>query len=115
MAKLKKAPGRLIGRWKAEAIAAHQGASNEELARIVNETAKGQGYDYTIAPEQVRTTTKKKRKRRGAKPAAGTNSAPARETPAPVKIGLEDVRTLKGLVDRLGADKVRELAGLLSG
>ena len=43
MAKLKKAPGRLIGRWKAEAIAANNGASDEDLAKIINETAKGQG------------------------------------------------------------------------
>jgi hypothetical protein len=114
MAKLKKTPGRLIGRWKAEAIASHQGAPDEDLAKIVNETAKAQGYDYTITPEKVRTTTRKKRKRQAARPAVvGTNSAPAPE--APVKIGLEDVRALKGLVDRLGADKVRELADLLSG
>ena len=43
------------------------------------------------------------------------NSAPAPEAPAPVKISVEDVRALKGLVDRIGADRVQELAGLLSG
>ncbi len=54
MAKLKKAPGRLIGRWKHEAIAANGGASDEDLAKIINETARRQGYDYTITPEKVR-------------------------------------------------------------
>jgi hypothetical protein len=44
MAKLKKAPGRLIGRWKEEAVAANPGASDEDLARAINETAREQGY-----------------------------------------------------------------------
>jgi hypothetical protein len=117
MAKLKKAPGRLIGRWKAEAIAANGRASDEDLAKIVNEMALKQGYDYTIAPDKVRTKAKKsKTKRTAAKPAltTGTNSAPAPKAAAPVKIGLEDIRALKGLVDRIGADKVEELAGMLS-
>jgi hypothetical protein len=119
MAKLKKAPGRLIGRWKAEAIAANKGASDEELARIINEAAKGLGYDYTIAPEKVRAKTKKsKAKKTAAKPthasADSTNSAPAPKAAAPVKISLEDIRALKGLVDRIGTDKLQELAGMLS-
>src|SRR5262245_39835392 len=59
MAKLKKAPGRLIGRWKQEAIAANKEASDEDLAQIINEAAKKQGYDYTITPEKVRTRAKK--------------------------------------------------------
>jgi hypothetical protein len=54
MAKRKKAPGRLIGRWKQEALAAHNGASDEELARVINDRAREEGYDYTITPEKVR-------------------------------------------------------------
>ena len=46
MAELKKAPGRLIGRWKEEAIAANPGASDEDLAQIINEMARKQGYDH---------------------------------------------------------------------
>jgi hypothetical protein len=118
MAKLKKAPGRLIGRWKAEAIAAHRGASDADLAKIINETARKQGYAYTITPEKVRTKTKKKRKKRAAKPApalaAGTSLAPAPGSPATGGISLEEVRAVTGLVDRIGADKVQELAGMLS-
>jgi hypothetical protein len=45
MAKLKKAPGRIIGRWKEEAIAANAGASDEDLAKIINDMARKQGYD----------------------------------------------------------------------
>jgi hypothetical protein len=114
MAKLKKAPGRLIGRWKAEAIDAHRSASDTDLARIINETARKQGYAYTITPEKVRTKSKKKRKKRAARsaPAVGTNPAPAPK-PAAV-ISLDDVRAAKGLVERIGAAKVQELAGMLS-
>jgi hypothetical protein len=119
MAKLKKAPGRLIGRWKQEAIAANGGASDEDLARIINETARKQGYDYTITPEKVRT--KKMRKgRKHARRAAPAATAAAPATSAPAKpaardgISLEDIRAVKGLVDRIGADKVQELAGMLS-
>jgi hypothetical protein len=121
MAKLKKAPGRLIGRWKQEAIAANGGASDEDLARIINETARKQGYDYTITPEKVRTRTKKPRRRKAAHRAAPAAVAAARTTPAPAPkssstggISLEDIRAVKGLVDRIGADKVQELAGMLS-
>jgi hypothetical protein len=119
MAKLKKAPGRLIGRWKQEAIAANKDASDEDLATIINEAAKEQGYDYTITPEKVRTKAKKPKRRKAARSAAPasaarSNSAPAAK-PAPAGgISLEDVRAVKGLVDRIGADKVRELAAMLS-
>jgi hypothetical protein len=118
MAKLKEAPGRLIGRWKAEAIASNRGASDQDLARIINNTARKQGYAYTITPEKVRAKSKKKRKKRAAKPvpaaAALTNTAPAPRAAAMGAISLEDVRAVKGLVERIGAAKVQELAGLLS-
>jgi hypothetical protein len=119
MAKLKKAPGRVIGRWKQEAIAANRGASDEDLAKIINDMARLQGYDYTITPEKVRTTTKKSK---GKKPAQATASA-ARGTPAsaPVPratstggISLEDIQAVKGLVDRIGADTVQQLAKMLA-
>src|SRR5262249_48761686 len=118
MAKLKKAPGRIIGRWKQEAIAANQGASDEDLARIVNDMARKQGYDYTITPEKVRSKKNKPRRRKAARrvvPAAAShapsNSAPAKAAargginPAGLPAGKEGV-------DRIGADKVQELAGM---
>jgi hypothetical protein len=79
MAKLKKAPGRLIGRWKEEAVAAHPGASDEDLAKLINETAREQGYDYTITPDKVRAGKMKRKARKPAPaPAARANSAPAK-------------------------------------
>jgi hypothetical protein len=122
MAKLKKAPGRFIGRWKQEATAANPGASDEELARVINDTALKQGFAYKITPEKVRAKTKKKkRKKARTKPAPALASAPP-TTPAPAvkpRAGggfrLEDVRAVKGLVERVGADKVQQLAGMLSG
>jgi hypothetical protein len=112
MAKLKKAPGRLIGRWKEEAIAANPGATDEDLAQLINETARKQGYAYTITPDKVRTRKKSRKPARKPAPAA------ARTTPAPAKaasggISLEDVKAVKGLVDKLGADRVQGLAGVL--
>jgi hypothetical protein len=120
MAKLKKAPGRLIGRWKQEAIAANAGASDEDLAKIINEMARKQGFDYTITPEKVRTKTKKPRRRKPARratPAAAathTTPAPAPRAVSRGGISLEDIRAVKGLVERIGADKLEELAGMLS-
>jgi hypothetical protein len=121
MAKLKTAPGRLIGRWKEEAIAANGGASDEALAKIINEMARKHGYDYTITPEKVRTKAKKPK---GSTPARRTAPAPASAapaTPAPAPkststggISLEDIRAVKEVVDRMGAHKVQELAGILS-
>jgi hypothetical protein len=120
MAKLKKAPGRVIGRWKQEAIAANAGASDADLAEIVNDMARKQRYDYTITPQKVRAKGKKKRRKAARRPAAAPASA-ARTTPAPAPksaskggISLEDIRAVKGLVERIGADKVQELAGMLS-
>jgi hypothetical protein len=121
MAKLKKAPGRIIGRWKEEAIAANAGASDADLAKIINEMARKQGYDYTIRPEKVRTKAKKPKRRKHARRPAPAASSAARTTPAPAPravsrggISLEDIRAVKGLVDRIGGDKLQELAGMLS-
>ncbi len=112
MAKLKKAPGRFIGRWKQEALADHPGASDEDLARIINDTARAQGFDYTITPDKVRTKSKKKRRKSRRTPASATASA---AEPTPLSgVSLEDVRAVKGLVDRIGADRLQQLAGVLS-
>ena len=54
MARLKKAFGRQISNWKAEALAANPGASDQDLANIINDMAKKQGFAYTITPERVR-------------------------------------------------------------
>ena len=77
---LKRAPGFLIGQWKKEAIAANPAASDEELAKIINETAKKQGYDYTITPEKVRSKT--------TQPATASKTAPM----APRGKGTEEAR-----------------------
>jgi hypothetical protein len=120
MAKLKKAPGRLIGRWKDEAITANPGASDEDLARIVNDAARKQGYDYTITPEKVRSKTKKPKGRKPAHRPAPAPAAVASSNLAPAKaaardgITLEDIRAVKEVVDRIGADRVQELAGMFS-
>jgi hypothetical protein len=118
MAKLKKAFGRQIARWKQDAIAANTGASDEDLARIINEMAKAQGFKYTITPDKVRAKGKKKRKmRKHAAPAASATPptpAPAPKPAAPAVISVSDIQAIKGLVDRLGADGVQELAGVLS-
>src|SRR5437763_6399764 len=103
MAKLKKAPGRLIGSWKEQAISANPGASDEDLANIVNDIAKKQGYAYTITPDRVRTRKRAKRPARKAAPAARTNSAPAPARKAATGgISLEDVEAVKGLVEQIG-------------
>ncbi len=121
MAKLKKAPGRFIGRWKQEAIAANPGASDADLARIINDTARSQGYDYTITPEKVRTTTKKKGKKAARRTAPAASAARSTPAPAPAPraatkggISLEDIQAVKGLVDRIGADTVQQLAKMLA-
>jgi hypothetical protein len=105
MAKLKKAPGRIIGRWKEEAIRANPGASDEDLAKIVNEMASKQGYGYKIAPEKVRTKTKKA----GPKPAPTRAHTPTpAPKPTPVTSRAEgalmaDLRAFVGLVGKEGA------------
>jgi hypothetical protein len=119
MAKLKKAPGRIIGRWKTEAIAANAGASDEDLARIINDMAKKGGYDYTITPDKVRAKSKKKRRKRGRKAAPAAASA-ARATPTPAPralargdVSMTDLRAVKELADRIGARTLQELVGML--
>jgi hypothetical protein len=119
MAKLKKAPGRLIGRWKQEAIAANAGASDADLAKVINEMAKKQGFDYTITPEKVRAKSKKKRRKPARKAAPAAAAAHATPAPAPKAaargdVSMADVRAVRELVDRVGARTLLELAGMLS-
>lgn len=88
--KAKKAGGRLIGMWKQDAIAANPGASDEDLAKIINEMARLQGYDYTIAPSKVRTKT--------TRPAAKSMSPAAPSVPrAPARLGELCVKICKPL------------------
>jgi hypothetical protein len=118
MAKLKQAFGRQIARWKQDAIAANAGASDEDLARIINDMAKLQGFKYTITPDKVRTKGKQKRKKRKhAAPAARATPptpAPAPRAAATARMSVSDIEAVKGLVERLGADGVQELAGVLA-
>jgi hypothetical protein len=80
--------------------------------------AKKQGYAYTIRPEKVRTKTKKPRRRkharRAAPAAAHTTPAPAYRAVSRGGISLDEIRAVKGLVERIGGDKLQELAGMLS-
>jgi hypothetical protein len=62
-----------------------------------------------LAPQARKKARKPARK---PAPAARANSAPAKAA-AGGGISLEDVKAVKGLVDRLGADRVEELARVL--
>jgi hypothetical protein len=77
MAKLKKAFGRQISNWKAQAAAANPGASDEDLANIINDMARKQGFDYTITPDKVRAKAKAPAKKRGAAKQMSAPTAPA--------------------------------------
>jgi hypothetical protein len=106
----KKAPGRLIGRWKEEAIKANPGASDTDLARIINERAKDEGYDYTITPEKVRVKGKKKSApQRKLAPTPSPKATPVvSPTPAapssqPEGALLNDLRAFVRLVGKEGA------------
>jgi hypothetical protein len=107
---LKKAPGRIIGRWKEEAIKANPGASDADLARIINERAKGEGYDYTITPEKVRIKGKKQSapQRQPAPPSAPKATPVVSSTPAAPSSQSEgalmnDLRAFVRLVGKEGA------------
>src|SRR4051794_32643811 len=101
---LKKAPGRVIGRWKDEAIGANPGASDQDLANIINEMAQKQGYDYKITPEKVRSKTRKP----GQQPAPAPVSPPEPAPSTGVADGaggalIEDLRAFVRLVGKEGA------------
>src|SRR5690349_611056 len=99
---LKRAPGRLIGRWKDEAITANPGASDQDLANIINEMAQKQGYDYKITPEKIRVKTRKPGQQ--PTPAPSPEPAPSRNMADGAGGALiEDLRAFVRLVGKEGA------------
>ena len=107
---LKKAGGRLIGTWKQQAIADNPGASDEELAKIINETALKGGYDYTIAPEKVRTLTRPAQKA-GPAPKEAPAVAPPKSAPPKSKgegALMDNLSLIVGLVGKDGAKDILE-------
>jgi hypothetical protein len=116
MAKLKKAFGRQISNWKAQALAANTGASDQDLANIINDMAKRQGFDYTITPDKVRPKAKAPARKRAAAPKAAapaTSAAPAaaRRTPASAPRSAEGrlVADLRSFVQLVGKGAARSL------
>ncbi len=109
MAKLKKAFGRQISKWKAEALAANPGASDQDLANIVNDMAKKQGFAYTITPDKARP--KAKARKRAAAPPKAAAPAAARRTPAPAPRSAEGqlMADLRSFVQLVGKDAARSL------
>jgi hypothetical protein len=99
--KQKKAPPRLIGNWKQEAIADNPGASDEDLAKIINDKAAGQGYNYTISPEKVRG--------KAAKEQSKAKAAPARKAPAKMKTEGALVEGLHAVVQLVGKAEATEI------
>jgi hypothetical protein len=113
MAKLKKAFGRQISKWKEEAVAANPGASDQDLASIINDMARKQGFAYTITPEKVRAKAKAPaRKRASARPAAAASSPANRNggrVSAPRKAEGQLVADLRSFVVLVGKDAARSL------
>ena len=111
MAKLKKAFGRQISTWKEQAAAANPGASDQDLANIINDMAKKQGFDYKITPDKVRAKGKPPaRKRAPAQPkAAAPVPAPRNSAPAPRKAEGQLVADLRSFVQLVGKDAARSL------
>jgi hypothetical protein len=111
MAKLKKAFGRQISNWKAQALAANPGASDEELANVINDMARKQGFAYTISPEKVRAKAKAPARKRAAAPAKSAAPAAARRTSAPAPRSAEGqlMSDLRSFVQLVGKDAARSL------
>jgi hypothetical protein len=113
MAKLKKAFGRLISKWKEEAAAANPGASDQDLANIINDMAKKQGFDYTITPDKVRPKAKAPARKRVTAPPRATAPAPAPRSsnaaPAPRQAEGQLVADLRSFVQLVGKDAARSL------
>jgi hypothetical protein len=112
MKELKKAGGRLIGTWKQQAIADNPRASDEELAKIIHEMALIQGYDYTIAPEKVRTLTRPAPKAARTTEEAAPATAPAPKSAPPKSMAdgalMDNLSTFVGLVGKDGAKDILE-------
>ena len=114
MARLKKAYGRQISNWKAEALSANPGASDQDLANIINDMAKKQGFAYTITPERARAKSKAPaRKRRApARPtAAAATQAPrnAARVSGPRHAEGQLLADLRSFVQLVGKDAARPL------
>jgi hypothetical protein len=111
MAKLKKAYGRQISKLKAEALAANPGASDQDLANIINDMAKKQGFSYTIGPEKVRAKAKPPAKKRAKAQPKATAPAAARLTSAPATRSAEGqlLADLRSFVQLVGKDTARPL------
>src|SRR4051812_21701105 len=112
---MKKAFGRQISRWKELAVAANPGASDQDLANIINDMAKKQGFDYTITPDKVRGKAKAPARRRATAPPKVTASAPAprnshsASAPAPRKAEGQLMADLRSFVQLVGKDAARSL------
>jgi hypothetical protein len=113
MAKLKKAFGRQISNWKAQALAANPGASDQDLANVINDMARKQGFAYTITPEKVRGRKAPARKRRApARPtAAAATQAPrnADRVSGPRHAEGQLLADLRSFVQLVGKDTARAL------
>src|SRR5262249_9902799 len=111
MAKLKKAFGRQISTWKEQAAAANPGASDQDLANIINDTAKKQGFDYKITPDKVRAKGKPPARKRAPAPlkAAAPAPAPRNSAPAPRTAEGQLVAALRAFVQLVGKDAARSL------
>ena len=111
MAKLKKAFGRQISVWKEQAAAANPGASDQDLANIINDMAKKQGFDYKITPDRVRAKGKPPARKRAPAPpkAAAPAPAPRNAAPAPRQAEGQLVADLRSFVQLVGKDAARSL------
>ena len=115
MAKLKKAFGRQIAVWKEQAAAANPGASDQDLANIINDMAKKQGFDYKVTPDKVRVKAKPAARKRApappkaAAPAPTPAPAPRNSAPAPRKAEGQLVADLRSFVQLVGKDAARSL------
>ena len=110
---MKKAFGRQISKWKEEAAAANPGASDQDLANIINDMAKKQGFSYKITPEKVRAKAKPPARKRASAPPKATAPAAARLTsaPAPAPRSAEGqlLADLRAFVQLVGKDAARPL------
>jgi hypothetical protein len=113
MAKLKKAFGRQISKWKEQALAANPGASDQDLANVINDMARKQGFDYTITPEKVWAKAKAPARKRGVTRPAAAATAPTqangRRAAAPRGTEGQLMADLRSFVQLVGKDAARPL------
>jgi hypothetical protein len=114
MAKLKKAFGRQISNWKAQALAANPGASDQDLANVINDMARKQGFAYTITPDKVRAKAKPPAKKRAsARPAPAAAPSAARSNAGRAstsgKAEGQLLADLRSFVQLVGKDAARSL------